>query len=190
MTPMRTKLGYVACALLLSTTASCSSEPKFDSVYKQLEEPTLASGSKIPGPQQEAILTVSGKIGTKNQGDTIVMDIPTIESVGLVEYTVEDPFEDVPHTFSGVLMKDLLELWEVSPEASNLNVVALNDYQIDVPIDLVRDYPVVFALKQDGEYMTPDYRGPAMLVFPYDHYKFEPGTDSYWAWQIKSITVE
>ncbi len=176
--------------LIVVAVISCSKQPDFDSVYTRLETATLQAGSKIPTPKAEPILTVSGKIGTVNNNHNIIMDLPTIESVGLVEYTVDEPFEQQQHTFTGVLVKDLLELWQVPADATVLDVVALNDFQIDVPIQLVREYPVIFALKQDGDYMTPDYRGPAMLVFPYDHYKFELGTDSYWVWQIKSITVK
>ena len=179
---------YLLCVVFV---VSCSKQPEFDSVYTRLEKATLKAGSNIPKPQEAPILTVSGKVGTTNHDDqTIIMDIPTLETVGAVEYTVEDPFEKEEHTFAGILMKDLLELWQVSPDATVLNVVALNDFQVDVPIALVREYPVIFALKQNGEYMTPDYRGPAMLVFPYNDYKFELATDAYWVWQIKSITVK
>ncbi|MEM9163292.1 MAG: molybdopterin-dependent oxidoreductase [Cyanobacteria bacterium P01_F01_bin.4] len=187
---MRFKFRSVAYSLLLVALVGCSAQPEFDSVYTQLDTPSLAAGSAIPDPQEDVILTVSGQVGAANEGQTIVMDIPTIESAGLVEYTVEDPFEKEERTFEGVLMKDLLALWQVSPEATVLSVTALNDFQVDVPIELVRDYPVIFALKQDGEYMTPDYRGPAMLVFPYDHYTFDIGSDSYWVWQIKTIEVK
>ncbi|NER82939.1 MAG: molybdopterin-dependent oxidoreductase [Leptolyngbya sp. SIO1D8] len=187
---MKFKFQPMICFLLFGAIIGCSTQPDFDSVYTQINDSSLAIGQAIPRPQESVILTISGQLGTTNDGETIVMDIPTLESVGLVEYTVEDPFEKEDHTFTGVLMKDLLELWQVSPEATVINITALNDYQIDVPINLVREYPVIFALKQNGEYMTPDYRGPAMLVFPYDHYKFDPGTDSFWVWQIKSIEVE
>lgn len=180
----------LASLLFLIPLSACSSPPAFDAVYKRLEEPELRADSDIPSPERDVILRISGKINNANQGAEILMDRPTLESVGLVEYSVKDPFEKEERTFTGVLMKDLLELWQVSPDASTLNVVALNDFQIDVPIDLVRDYPVMLALKQDGEYMDEAYRGPTMLVFPYGYYKFKAGTDSYWAWQIATITVE
>ena len=176
--------------VLTAVVAGCSRQPNFDSVYTQVETASLRSGSEIPKPEQVPILTVSGKIGTRNKGQTIVMDLPTLEAAGLVKYVVEDPFEQEKRTFTGVLMKDLLNLWQVSADATSLNVIALNDYEVAIPIELVKNYPVIFALKQDGEYMTPDYRGPAMMVFPYDHYKFDMGTDAYWAWQIERIVVK
>lgn len=41
------------------------------------------------------------------------MDRPTLASVGIVEYSVDDPFESKSNTFRGVLVKDLLEVWQV-----------------------------------------------------------------------------
>jgi hypothetical protein len=108
-----------------------------------------------------------------------------------VEYEVVDPFENRKQLFRGVLMRELLNLWQVKAEATTLDMVALNDYHVDLPIALMREKPLLFALQADGEYMRPDYRGPAMLVFPYGYYQFKrPLYDAYWIWQIKAITVK
>lgn len=177
--------------LLVIVISACASEPEFDDVYTRITEGTLNAESEIPQPAQEIILTVTGKIGAPNEGESIVMDLPTIESLGIVEYTVQDPFEEVETVYQGVLMRDLLDLWQVSESATTLDILALNDYRVEVPLDIVRDYPVIFALQQNGAYMTPDYRGPAMLVFPYEEYDFErPATDAYWIWQIKAVEVK
>jgi hypothetical protein len=185
------KLSVITAILItLTTSLGCTAPPDFDSVYQRLDSPALAAGSDIPQPKQDAILTVAGKIGNPNQDKTVLMDRPTLESVGLIEYAVTDPFEETERTFTGVLIKDLLALWKVSPDAKFLHVKALNDFQVDIPIELVRDFPVMLALKQDGEYMEPDYRGPAMIVFPYGYYKFTGDIDAYWVWQVKSITVK
>ncbi len=171
--------------------AGCSTQPAFDQVYQRISPATLQGNSPIPLPQSKPLLTVTGAVGKTNQADKVVMDLSTIESIGVVEYTVTDPFEKAKRTFRGVLMKDLLAVLQVKPDATTLEVTALNDYKVSVPIQLVQDYPVLFALQQDGKYMKEDYRGPAMLVFPYDDYKFDPNqTDSYWVWQIKSLAVQ
>jgi len=69
-------------------------------------------------------------------------------------------------------------------------MTALNDYTVDVPIALIRDYPIIFAMQADGEYMPVSDKGPAMLVLPYDDFDFErPSSDAYWIWQIKSIDI-
>ena len=179
-------------ASLLTILAACSSSsPEFDSVYKRVTPAQLKAGDAIPEPRGDVILTVAGAVGKTNHDNKILMDLATIESVGLVEYGVVDPFENRKKLFRGVLMRELLNLWKVDAAATTLDMVALNDYHVDVPIAIMREKPLLFALQADGEYMRPDYRGPAMLVFPYGYYKFQrPLTDAYWIWQIKAITVK
>jgi hypothetical protein len=180
-------------ALVLSVflVAACGTSPNADSIYKRVTDAKLKPGDSIPAPTGESVLTVIGKIGTKNSGDNIQMDMPTIESVGLVDYKVNDPFEKRPTTFRGVLMSTLLDLWKVDKDATILEMVALNDYKVEVPISDLRKYPVIFATQQDGQYMPVSTRGPAMLVYPYDNFQFDRQKyDDYWIWQIKSINVK
>lgn len=178
-------------ALLIAACAPATPTPAPAPVYTVVEEGTLKAGSDIPAPEAETILTVTGKIGAANTGESIEMDLPTIESVGLVDYTVTDPFENKEITYRGVLMSDLLDLWEVPDDAKTLHMVALNDYAVDVPLADLRTYPVIFALQADGEYLPVSTRGPAMLVYPYDDFEFEQSVyNDYWIWQIKSIEVQ
>src|SRR5690349_3624724 len=95
------------CLMVLIITA-CSKTPQFDQVYKVISPASLQAGQVIPAPKDPVILTVTGKLNTKNAGDQILMDLPTIEAAGLVEYTVNDPFENKKIVYRGVLMRDLL----------------------------------------------------------------------------------
>lgn len=171
--------------------AACKQVVKFDDVYTKVTEATLQAGDAIPTPEQDAVLTVNGKIGTSNTADAIVMDRATIEKVGLVEYTVQDPFADHAITYRGVLMRDLLALWQVPKNAETVQLTALNDYQVDIPVADFYQYPILYAMQADGVYMEPDYQGPAMLVFPVDDYQFDKITvRRRWIWQIKTIEIE
>jgi hypothetical protein len=192
LTTLLSRFPWFLLALLLTILAACSSSsPDFDSVYKRVTPAQLKAGDAIPEPRGDVILTVAGAVGKTNHGNQILMDLATIESIGLVEYRVVDPFENRKKLFRGVLMRELVNLWQVDAAATTLDMVALNDYHVDVPIALMREKPLLFALQADGEYMRPDYRGPAMLVFPYGYYKFQrPLSDAYWIWQIKAITVK
>ena len=159
-------------------------------VYTIVKAGSLKPGDSIPAPAGDVVLTVTGSVRNFNDGNSIVMDVSTIESVGEVEYTVNDPFEEVEVTYGGVLMRDLIALWDVDPEATTLSFLALNDYQVDVSLKDVLDYPVVFAMKRNSEYMPVSTRGPAMLVFPYDDFEFDKTVyNDYWVWQIKSIDI-
>ncbi|MCE7988344.1 MAG: hypothetical protein DYG89_44870 [Caldilinea sp. CFX5] len=181
----------IALFVLSWAVLSCKSAPAFEDVYHVVAAATLKPGVAIPPPQQELLLTVTGKIKNVNHEDAIQMDRTTIEAVGLVEYTVTDPFEQRPIRYRGVLMRDLLNLWQVADDATIAQLTALNDYKIDIPLDEFRQYPILFALQADGVYMEPDYRGPAMIVYPVDQYQFEPlAVQRKWIWQIKAINIQ
>ncbi len=173
-------------ALLLVGSGACRSKL----VYTVISDGQLAAGDDIPPLNNPPILTVSGRIDANDNAEVIEFDVATLESLGVVEYTVQDPFEDRPITYRGVLMSDLLDVLQIEDGATTLEVLALNDYQIDVPIEEMYEYPVIFAMMADGQYMQPSDLGPAMLVYPYDHFRFDRAEyNSRWVWQIASLTV-
>jgi hypothetical protein len=51
---------------------------------------------------------------------------------------------------------------------ANGQVLALNDYTTIVPLDDFRKFPVILALKMNGEYMRIRDKGPLFIVYPYD----------------------
>lgn len=145
---------------------------------------------RLSKPENPIILSVTGKIDRFNAQDSLLLNREQVMLAGVVEYDVTDPFLQRPVRFRGVLMRDLLALAGVHQDAESLYITALNDYSVDVPISEVTDRPVLFALDQDGVPMTPDFRGPAMLVFPYDHFPYEHLVyEALWIWQIASIEV-
>jgi hypothetical protein len=177
--------------LLLIFFASCTAKTPFDDVYTVVSAATLEPGAPIPLPAQEVLLTVTGKIKATNSDNAILMDRAAVEAAGLVEYTVTDPFEERAVTYRGVLMRDLLALWQVHEDAKRVHLIALNDYKIDIPLAEFSQYPILFALQADGVYMEPDYRGPAMLVYPVDQYQFDLiAVQRNWIWQIKAIEIQ
>jgi hypothetical protein len=183
--------GIFLIVLVVTGCTPAAEAPTTEPIYSVVSEGTLSAGDAIPAPDGDVILSVTGLIGTANNGDAIDMDLATIESVGLVDYTVTDPFEEKVITYRGPLMSDLLALWQVPESATTLHLVALNDYAVDVPLGDLYQYPVVFALQADGEYLPISTRGPAMLVYPYDDFEFEHSVyNDYWIWQIKSIDVQ
>jgi hypothetical protein len=183
-------IGLLSLALAGCTPAAPTVTPT--SVFTTVSQAALKKGDSIPVPKDDVILTVTGLTETRNvEADkSIQMDLKTLESIGLVEYTVTDPFERKEITYRGVMMSDLLDVMQVSSTAKTLHMVALNDYSIDVPLEDMRKYPVIFALQADGEYMPVSTRGPAMLVYPYDDFTFDQSIyNDYWIWQIASIDV-
>lgn len=181
--------GFVVI-LLIWTLSACAKTMALESDYSTIAKPTLDIDQPIPVPKSAVLLTVQGKVGTHNAEDEIHMDRETLEAVGLVQYSVVDPFEERTVEYTGVLMRDLLDLWQIADDATHLYLVALNDYNTQISIDDLKEYPIMLALKSDGEYMTPDYRGPLMIVYPLHNYEFEmEQVHSNWIWQLTTIEV-
>lgn len=189
-----------ACLLILGTAllvglSACTdkknnSPSSKEDAYRRVTESQYGADSSIPLPSGEVMLTVGGKIENTNDDSQILMDRAAIEAVGLVEYEVEDPFLGEKIVYRGVLVEDLLKLWQVDESATTLYVLALNDFEAEVPIKDIHQYPVLFALQANGEYMPISRRGPAMFVYPYHAYTLDKSIyNAYWVWQIKYIEV-
>ncbi len=151
---------------------------------------TLKPGDSIPTPSGNPILTITGLIGNPNEDESIVMDIPTLESVGTVElHLKEDPFEKREVVYKGVLWSDLLDVWQVAEDAKEVQIIALDNFSRTISIEELRKYPIIMALRADGEYLSSDY-GPARVMYPIDTHTFE---ESHYrpnsVWQIAKIDV-
>lgn len=189
---MRKILLYAQIILVIIVASGCSTAiaPNIQSIYTEITQSTLSQGDTIPAPAGDIMLSITGKIGTENSAEGIQMDRAAIEALGIVEYAMEDPFEKRDTVFRGVLMSDLLDLWQVDESATTLHMIALNDYAVDVPIADIREFPIIFAMMQDGDYMERSYRGPAMLVYPYAHFDLDPLIyERFWIWQIDRVEV-
>ncbi|MDH3537939.1 MAG: oxidoreductase, partial [Gammaproteobacteria bacterium] len=67
-----------------------------------------------------------------------------------------------------------------------------NDYQVSIPISDLRNYPVLFALKQNGSYMRVRGKGPIWIIYPRETYP-ELDTDQItdrWVWQLSKIVIK
>ena len=90
--------------------------------------------------------------------------------------------------FEGVPMSSLLA--HVGATGDMAEVLALNNYRTTIPIADFSAYPVLLALKQDGQYMTVRNKGPLFIIYPFDEFP-ELRADLYYsrsAWQVRSIT--
>ena len=87
-------------------------------------------------------------------------------------------------------MSALLE--HVGATGEVAEVLALNDYRTTIPVSDFMDYPVILALKQDGEYMSVRNKGPLFIIYPFDDFD-ELQADIYYsrsAWQVRRITIK
>jgi hypothetical protein len=165
-------------------------------VYKTVSEGTLKPGSPVPTPKGDPVLKIEGKISNTNSGTTLELDMATLESIGVVEYSVDDPFAEKGAKknilYSGVLLSQLLKVAGAAPDATTLKLWALDDYSTDMKISTASKWPVLIATRADGVYMPIDKKGPLISVLPFndfpeiDHLTY----DSQWLWALAKITVK
>jgi hypothetical protein len=137
------------------------------------------------------VLTVRGRLGLAYAEAGVIFDIPTLGRLGLIRFTTPTAWTDGPVTFEGVLLSRLLEVLVVPHDVTVLTMTALNDYQVAIPVADVRTWPVIVALKRDGQYMSVRTKGPLWVVYP-RHAFPELGQvkhKSKWIWQLKEIMI-
>ena len=79
----------------------------------------------------------------------------------------------------------------VGAEGTTVRATALNDYAVTIPLDDLRRYPVLLALKMDGQYLKLMGKGPIWVVYPRDQYRElqNTQTDKKWIWQLSEMRV-
>ena len=160
----------------------------------QTAEPTpytvvAARGILPPAePDSAVVLRISGDIA---EPGGVELDMERLEAIGLVEYeVVDEQATGRTAAFRGVLLRDLLDAVGADDDATNLHLVALNDYAVDIPITDTEDYPVILATQIDGERMSIADYGPTRVIYPYHAAEFERAIyDPLWIWQLAAIEV-
>ncbi len=144
----------------------------------------------LPAPAGEIILTVSGKITRTNGDNSAKFDRAMLEALGQSDLAVTTPWTDGVQQFRGVLGNLVLDA--VGAEGDMITAQAINDYQIKIPVSDLRNFPVLFALQQNGKYMRVRDKGPIWIVYPRQTYP-ELDTDlitDRWVWQLKALIIE
>lgn len=144
----------------------------------------------VPGlawaQSEPIILTIDGAIAG---GVPIELTRSELEAIGSASITTSTPWHEGTPQFEGVPMSALLEHVDATGETAD--VVALNDYRTSIPVSDFTEYPVILALKQDGEYMSVRDKGPMFIIYPFDEFD-ELQADIYYsrsAWQVRRITI-
>lgn len=185
---MMHRMMSVSLVLIALLAAACGGQPTTPA-YEVVAPASISQGSSIPAPTEDVILTVSGTLDNKNAGDTLEFDMPTLEKLELVKYTVSDPWLKSKVTYTGVLMSELLEVAGVPASATTVHVVALDDYAADIPISEIKAWPILLATQADGEYMTVDTNGPTRIIFPYDTYSDMTAARNMSVWNNKLLEI-
>ena len=144
----------------------------------------------LPKPQGPVLLTVSGKIGQRNVGDSAQFDAAMLDALPLSKITTTSPSRDKASTYSGPSLKSILE--RVNAQGSRFRLKAADRYEIDIPAGDITLFNPVIARRLDGHEMKIRDRGPLLLMYPFDSYP-KLQNNIYYAravWQLQHIVVE
>lgn len=115
--------------------------------------------------------------------------VKDLEAIGMKRLTVRYPDWPKSFIFEGPLLKDVLA--KAGATGTIVRLQALDGYSAEIPMADVQKYPVVLAIKRDGQYLGIGDRGPTWLVFPRDDYPVLQGQDdARWVWAAYYIHVE
>lgn len=150
--------------------------------------PARAQG--LEPPQGRVIFTISGRISQTN--GTGVADFDRAMLLALPAATIETmtPWTDGVTKFEGPLARDLLQ--RVGAKGSRVKALAINDYSVVIPVSDFETYPVILAMKMNGEVLRTRTKGPLWVIYPWSE-KPELRSEVIYGrsiWQVKEIVVE
>lgn len=156
-------LGHAAVALALLTAS------------------LLPAAAELAPPKGETILTVRGAI-TETNGDGVAsFDMDMLQAMPAVEFATSTNWTEGVKTFRGVPLHALLE--SLGATGSKVTATALNNYSVDIPMDVLAEDVPIIAYTIDGETFSRRDKGPLWIVFPYDR-STEYQTELAYGWSI------
>jgi hypothetical protein len=147
------------------------------------------SAQALEPPKERVVLTVSGKIGVKNAGETARFDMKMLAALPQHSFTTNTPWYERPVKFTGPLLADVLAA--VKASGSTVSAVAINDYSIKIPIGDATEHKVIVAHLLDDKPMPVREKGPLFVVYPFDD-SAALRTSVYYErsiWQLKALDI-
>ncbi|WP_297024886.1 hypothetical protein [Thalassospira sp.] len=124
---------------------------------------------------------------TNAKGETVRVSMKELMDLQATEINTSTQWTDGVQKFRGVAFDLLFDTYGL--EADTVRVSALNDYNVMVPADVLRNDGAILAYQLNDAEMSVREKGPFWVIFPYDaDERFN--TDTYWAysvWQVKSV---
>ena len=150
--------------------------------------PLLAEG--LAQPKGEVVLKVTGDLAVTNGDHSASFDEAMLKDLGVTSFKTSTVWTEGISEFTGVSLLTLVEKLQI--KAKTLNMYAVNDYAVDVPLsDAVADGPII-AYAIDGKPMSVRDKGPLWLIYPYDAQKDYQTETTFTRsiWQLVRIGLE
>ena len=153
----------------------------------QVEPAGLAAGQVVP-LTTEPVLRVGGKISSPNDGDFLQLGLDTLDEFEVLKVDVYEPWVKDRLVFQGVWLADVLEAAGAADSARTVQMVALDDFSVDLTMAEIDAGGIFLATKtEDGSPIPIEDGGPTRIVFM-DGVAAGASPDQ-WIWSLKDITV-
>lgn len=149
--------------------------------------PTIALA--LEPPTGRVLLKVGGEISVTNVGDEAHFDREMLLALPQRQTLTATPWHDGKVAFSGPLGRELLAA--VGARGETLRVVALNDYEVSLPVTDLQRYDVILAMTMNGEPLRVRDQGPLFVIYPFDEEPHLLNEEILMrsVWQVASIHV-
>jgi hypothetical protein len=152
--------------------------------------PRLAAAQDLGVPEGRVILTISGRIDRTNGKGVAEFDRAMLEAMPFTTVETMTPWTDGIPRFEGPLARDLMK--HVGARGSRLLATALNDYAVEIPMEDFENYPVILAMKMNGEVLRTRTKGPLWVIYPWSDQAALRNETGYSRsiWQIKELAIK
>jgi hypothetical protein len=150
--------------------------------------PAFLAAPWLHASEHEVVLQVTGRV----KSGSVRLRLDDLRKLPQHSFVTNTPWTREPHTYAGPLLRDVLVAAGADLSATTIRAVALNDYQITIPLKDALSYPVIVAHQRDGKPMPVRDRGPLFIIYPFDGHPDLQSTRFYQRaiWQLKSMQVD
>ncbi len=151
---------------------------------------STSPATALDPPTGKVVLTLTGKVATRNGPDGAAFDIGLLERLPRQSFTTKTPWYAKPRKFTGVLLRDLLDA--VGSVPARVNATALNDYRVEIPLEDVARGNAMLAYLLDDQPMSVRDKGPLVIIYPFDD-KPELRSAVHYSraiWQLRSLDIQ
>ena len=140
-------------------------------------------------PAGTVLLSISGRVRNPNAGARVDFDMAMLEALAQSSFTMRTPWFAQSRRFTGPLLRDVLAA--AGAQGTKLRLIALNDYQVEMPFEDCQRHDVIVARLLDGQPMAVRDKGPLFVVYPFDAQPDLRSATYYSrsAWQLRAIDV-
>ena len=155
-------------------------------LFAAVGQPAIA---EMAAPSDEVILTVNGAVTQTNSAGGAEFDMEMLQALPASGFDTTTSWTEGKTRFDGVPLKALLDA--VGAKGTTVTATALNNYSVEIPLDVLEDQVPIVAYHINGEPFSRRDKGPLWIVFPYDAGPAYQTELVYgWSiWQLSGLTV-